>query len=220
MKVRVRLFASLAQAAGFREREIEVPDGATANDVLVQLKRGPLIALTGARVLLAVNREHCEPARILAEGDEVGLFPPVSGGSGAREERLITITSDPLVAARLTDSVRHPSCGAIVTFEGVVRDHGVSGPVASIDYEAYPEMALRVLGEIRDEVEARHPGTRIGLAHRTGRLAVGEPSVIVACAAPHRRDALASCRLVMDRIKESLPVWKAEEAPTGARAWR
>ena len=219
MKVRVRLFASLAQAAGFREREMDVPDGATAGDVLTQLKRGPLIGLVGARVLFAVNREHCEASRPLAEGDEVGMFPPVSGGSGAADDGLV-ITADPLDPVRLAAVVRSPGCGAVLTFEGVVRDHGEDGDVVAIDYEAYPEMARKVLGRIRDEVEQRHPGARLALAHRTGRLLVGEPSVVVACAAPHRREAFAACRLAMDRIKESLPVWKSEEAPEGKRTWR
>lgn len=219
MKVRVRLFASLAQAAGFREREMEVPEGSTAGDLLVQLKRGPLIALTGARVLHAVNRQHCDASQPLADGDEVGLFPPVSGGSGADEERLLIVSADRLDPGRLADSVRHPSCGAVLTFEGVVRDHGQAGEVSAIEYEAYPEMALQVLRELRDEVEARYPGCRIAVAHRTGRLLVGEPSVVVACAAAHRRDAFAACRLAMDRIKESLPVWKAEETPSGLRSW-
>lgn len=219
MKVRVRLFASLAQAAGFRERELDLPEGSTAGDVLLQLKRGPLIALGGIRVLHAVNRQHCEATRVLAEGDEVGLFPPVSGGSGPELERLILITADALDSARLVDSVRHPSCGAVLTFEGVVREEGSPGVIA-IDYEAYPEMALKVLRDIRDEVEARHPGTRLALAHRVGRLLVGEPSVVVACAAPHRRDAFAACRLAMDRIKESLPVWKTEEHSTRRPAAR
>jgi molybdopterin synthase catalytic subunit len=162
-------------------------------------------------VLHAVNQQHCDASRLLAEGDEVGLFPPVSGGSGPELERLIIITMEPLDSARLTESVRHPSCGAVLTFEGVVREEGRSAAVIAIDYEAYPEMALRILREIRDEVEARHPGTRLALAHRMGRLLVGEPSVVVACAAAHRRDAFAACRLAMDRIKESLPVWKTEE---------
>ena len=219
MKIRVRLFASLAQAAGSRQREVELPDGSTAGDVLALLKRGPLMPLVGVRVLYAVNREHCDASRTLAEGDEVALFPPVSGGSGA-DEALLVITADPIDARRLSDLVRAPSCGAVVTFEGVVRDHGEEGPVVAIEYEAHPEMAREVLRQIRDEVEARHPGSRLAMAHRVGRLAVGEPSVVVACAAPHRREAFSACRLAMDRIKESLPAWKAEEAPSGARTWR
>lgn len=219
MRVRVRLFASLAQAAGSREHQMDVPEGSTAGDVLALLKKGPLLSLVGVRVLFAVNRVHCSAAQTLGEGDEVALFPPVSGGSGAREE-LLVITADPLDARRLSESVRASSCGAVVTFEGIVRDHGEAGPVVAIDYEAHPEMAREVLRQIRDEVEARHPGCRLAMAHRVGRLLVGEPSVAVACAAPHRREAFAACRLAMDRIKESLPAWKAEEAPSGARKWR
>lgn len=218
MKVQVRLFASLAERAGFREREVEVPEPATAASVLESLRKGPLLGLPpGTRVLYAVNREHVQASAPVAEGDEVGLFPPVSGGSG-EDERLL-ITAERLDAAALTDAVRGPDCGAVLTFEGTVRDHNEGSSVTAIDYDCYPEMARPVLERIRDEVEARFPGCRLALAHRTGRLELGEASVVVACAAPHRREAFAACRLAMDRIKESLPVWKHEHAEGGESRW-
>ena len=220
MKVRVRLFASLAEKAGFREKEVEVPEPATAGSVLAALRKGPLLGLPpGTRVLYAVNREHVDASAPVAEGDEIGLFPPVSGGSGEDEDPRLVLTEAPLDAAALTDLVRSPSCGAVLTFEGTVRDHHEGSSVASIDYDCYPEMALPVMAAIRDEVEARHPGCRLALAHRTGHLGLGEASVVVACAAPHRREAFAACRLAMDRIKESLPVWKHEHVEGGDSRW-
>jgi len=217
VKVRVRLFASFAELAGFREKELELPDGATAGDALALLRRGPLLLLPErARPLLAVNRQHVQADHALAPGDEVAIFPPVSGGSDAPPAPLLT--DEPLDAAALAASVRHRTCGAVVTFEGVVRDHHDGEDVVAIEYEAYAEMAVGVLAAIADEVRHRHPGARLALAHRTGRLPVGETSVVVACAAPHRREAFAACRLAMDRIKESLPVWKNEET-TGRRRW-
>lgn len=218
MKVRVRLFASLAERAGFREQELEVDEPATVRTVLEALKKGPLLGLPpGTRVLYSVNRGHVDEGAAVSAGDEVGLFPPVSGGSGA-QDRLV-LTAEPLNAAELTDLVRSDSCGAVLTFEGTVRDHNEGASVSAIEYDAYPEMALKVLGDIRDEVEARHPGCRLALAHRTGLLGLGEASVVVACGAPHRREAFAACRLAMDRIKESVPVWKHERTEGGERRW-
>ena len=215
MKVRVRLFASYAEAAGWREREMEVPDGATASDVLRALRRGALIALPGTgRPLFSVNREHAPGDHPVHEGDEVGVFPAVSGGSTG--SGLTSITHGPLDARALADAVRHPSCGAVVVFEGTVRDKTGARGITAIGYEAYDEMALVVLERIRCDVEERFPGARLALAHRTGRLEVGVASVVVASAAPHRRQAFAACRLAMDRIKESLPVWKHEEPAPGS----
>jgi molybdopterin synthase catalytic subunit len=186
--------------------------------VLETLKKSFLLGLPpGTRVLYALNRSHVDEGAEVAAGDEVGLFPPVSGGSGA-DERLV-LSSEPLDATALTNAVRSPSCGAVLTFEGTVRDHNEGSPVSSIDYDAYPEMALEVLSGIREEVEARHPGVRLALAHRTGLLQLGEASVVVACAAPHRREAFAACRLAMDRIKEAVPVWKHERTEDGEQRW-
>lgn len=218
MRVRVRLFASLAERAGFREQELEVEEPATVRSVLETLKKGPLLGLPpGTRVLYSVNRDHVDPEAPVSDGDEVGLFPPVSGGSGA-DDRLV-LTAETLDPVALTDLVRSPSHGAVLTFEGTVRDHNEGASVSAIEYDAYPEMALEVLGRIRDEVEARHPGCRLALAHRTGLLELGEASVIVACGAPHRREAFAACRLAMDRIKESVPVWKHERTGDGGQRW-
>lgn len=218
MTVRVRLFASLAERAGWREQEIELGEGdRTLADVLAALLRGPLLGLPAAgRVLGSRNHEHVPLDAEVRDGDEVGFFPPVSGG--AADPRAF-LTDQPLCAAALADLVRAPSRGAVVTFEGTVRDLHEGEEVIAIDYEAYPEMAEPVLRAIREEVEHRWPGTCLALAHRTGRLAVGTASVAVACGAPHRRQAFAACRMAMDRIKESLPAWKRQEARSGSFRW-
>jgi molybdopterin synthase catalytic subunit len=216
MKVVVRLFAAYAQAAGWRQKECDIKEPATARDVIEWLRRGPLMVLPGTgRPLVAVNREHVALDAPVHAGDEVAVFPPVSGGSA---DPRVAVTEQPLDARALADLVRDRGHGAIVVFEGTVRDHG-EGPVAAITYEAYEEMASAMLLRIRDEVEARHDGVRLALAHRVGRLVVGETSVVVACGAAHRREAFAACRLAMDRIKESLPAWKREEAPSGDVRW-
>jgi molybdopterin synthase catalytic subunit len=220
MKVKVRLFASYAVSAGFRSREIDVPEGTTAGGVFAQLRKTALAGMpSSARPLYAVNREHVAAAHALSEGDEIAIFPPVSGGAPEDVGPPLLVTPDPLDAGRLLDGVRHPGCGALLLFEGTVRNENEGQPVVAIDYEAYPEMATAVLGRIRDEVARRWPGVRLALAHRTGRLPVGATSVAVACAAPHRREAFAACRLAMDRIKEALPVWKQEHGPGGSSRW-
>jgi molybdopterin synthase catalytic subunit len=217
VKVRVRLFASFAEIAGFRERELDVPEGATAGDVLAILRRGPLVVLPErSRPLLAVNRHHVAPDQPVVSGDEIAIFPPVSGGNERRAPTAL-VTAEPLDMASLAAAVRHPACGAVVTFEGVVRDHHEGESVVAVEYEAYAEMAVSVLEALAEEVRERHPRARLALAHRTGLLPVGETSVVVACAAPHRREAFAACRFAMDRIKESLPVWKKEHAAGGDR---
>lgn len=208
MKIRVRLFANYAVAAGWRERGMDVPDGSTARDVLEILRHGPLIALPGVgRPLFSVNLAHVAQETVLSEGDELGIFPPVSGGAGPR---MTLVTGSALDAVSLSALVRSPSHGALVVFEGVVRD---DDGIASLTYEAYAEMAEAVLDKIKSEVERRYPGCRLAMAHRVGRVEVGEPSVIVACGAPHRREAFAACRRAMDRIKESLPAWKLDAPP-------
>lgn len=221
MHVRVRLFASFAEIARWREKDVELPDGATAGDVLALLRKGPLLVLPRtAKPLLSVNRAHVPPDHPVHDGDEVAIFPPVSGGAPPAEPApTLLITEDPLDPGLLTASVRHPACGAIVTFEGDVRDRNEGLDVEAVEYEAYADMAREMLQSIRDEVLARFPTARLAAAHRTGRLEVGEASVVVACAAPHRREAFAACRLAMDRIKEALPVWKREEGVSGDRRW-
>jgi MoaE-MoaD fusion protein len=158
------------------------------------------------------------PETVVSAGDEVGIFPPVSGGAPGSAGPFTRITAQPLDAGPLVALVRSPGHGAVIVFEGSVRS-GPHDPVVAITYEAYEEMAAGTLAEIKAEVEARHPGALLAMAHRVGRLEAGETSVIVACGAPHRREAFAACRRAMDRIKEALPAWKREEAADGTTRW-
>jgi molybdopterin synthase catalytic subunit len=132
---------------------------------------------------------------------------------------MILLTRDPIDAAALTESVRSPHCGAVVTFLGTVRDLTGEQVTVALDYEAYPEMALRKLEEIEAETSRRWPCGSISLVHRLGRLEVGEISVAVAVSCPHRSQAFDACRFAIDRLKELVPIWKRENWSDGRTEW-
>jgi molybdopterin synthase catalytic subunit len=216
MIVQVRLFARLREQAGTAEEELELADGATPAAVYAQLRRRhPLLDPRTEAVRPARNLSFCGWDDPVADGDEVAFIPPVSGGS---EGILIEITADPLEVRRLEVAVAAPGAGAICTFTGTVRDSSAGRPVSHLEYEAYPEMAAAELNRIAEEIVSRWPRARVALAHRTGRLEVGEASVVVSVSCPHRAEAFDACRWGIDRLKESVPIWKREFGEDGA-AW-
>jgi MoaE-MoaD fusion protein len=199
MYVRIRLFAGLRERAGADELELELPDGACVNDALQSVSW----LTDGVPVVMAVNQEYAERTLVLDPGDELALIPPVSGGSvGMAHAR---VTTEPLSADALVAIVRDPRAGAVVTFEGVTRD------VASLQYEAYVEMAEHKLAEIVAAAIDRHGLCAAAAEHRIGTVPLGEPSVIVAASAPHRAEAFAGARELIDEIKAKAPIWKQEE---------
>jgi MoaE-MoaD fusion protein len=145
----------------------------------------------------------------VSPGDEVALVPPVSGGAGP--VRGIRVTDEPLDVAALSTAVRDARAGAVVLFEGVTRE------VERLDYEAYAEMAVERMGRIASEEAERHGLCAVAVEHRTGAVPLGEPSVIVAASAPHRGEAFAGARAVIDRVKAEAPIWKVEVTPDGMR---
>jgi molybdopterin synthase catalytic subunit/molybdopterin converting factor small subunit len=199
MKVTVRLFAILRQRAGRDRLELELPDGARVADALEAVDE----LAGGLSLVMAVNREYAAADQRLEAGDELALIPPVSGGATTAPH--VAIREDTLSLDALADRVRDPRAGAIVTFSGVTRD------VGWLDYEAYAEMALECLRTIAEEEAAAHGLCAVAVEHRIGSVALGEPSVIVAASAPHRPEAFAGARAVIDRVKARAPIWKAEE---------
>jgi molybdopterin synthase catalytic subunit len=197
MLVRVRLFAQLRQRAGRSELELELPEGARVSDALAAV--GDLA--DGVPLVMAVNREYAGPDRLLHPSDELALVPPVSGGSGAWAR----VVDEPLSLDALAARVRDPRAGAVVTFSGTTRD------VDFLDYEAYGEMALVELERIVAAAIERHGLCAAAAEHRTGRVPRQEASVIVAASAPHRAEAFAGARELIDTIKARLPIWKREE---------
>jgi molybdopterin synthase catalytic subunit len=199
MHVRVRLFAQLRERAGAHEVEIELPDGALVSDALERLGE----VTDGIRVVMAVNHEYADPDVSLAPGDELALIPPVSGGSVALTHA--RITTEPLSLDALRERVRDPRAGAVVTFEGVTRE------VEQLEYEAYAEMAQAQIAEIVAAAVERHGLCAAAAEHRVGVVPLSEPSVAIAVSAPHRAEAFAAAREIIDQIKARAPIWKKEE---------
>jgi MoaE-MoaD fusion protein len=204
MDVRIRLFAQLREHAGAEYLDTTLPDGTTVGDALRELARRPPLdgLLDRLPVRMAVNRELAADDARLHPGDELALLPPVSGGEGPRAH--VRVTGEPIDAREVTDLVRRPSAGAVVTFEGTVRD------VEFLDYEAYQEMATEQIAAIVAAAIERHGLAAAAAEHRVGRVALGEPGVVVAASAAHREEAFVGAREIIDRVKAQAAIWKRE----------
>ena len=202
--VTIRLFAGLRERAGWSRREV---DAATVADVWVALDLGD----EPAGLLYAVNKEYAPQDKMLSDGDEVALIPPVSGGA-------FLLSDEPLSLDRVVAEVRSDEAGAIATFSGTTRVHSRGRTVTHLDYEAYEGMAERVMEEIADALRARYELTAIAIHHRIGRVSIGETSVLIAVSAAHRQDALAACKDAIDELKERVPLWK-KEVYEGGEEW-
>jgi MoaE-MoaD fusion protein len=213
--VRARLFARLREQAGTETETLELPAGSTLADVYEALRqRHPALESDRSAVRAALNQEFNDWSAKVADGDEVAFIPPVSGGAHGVGV-LFELTPDPLDARRLEAAVSHKGAGAICTFTGVVRDSSRGRSVTHLDYEAYAEMATAQMRRIGDEIAERWPEARVAMAHRIGRLEIGEASVVVSVSCPHRAEAIAACKWGIDRLKESVPIWKKEHAADG-----
>jgi MoaE-MoaD fusion protein len=205
VRVRVRLFAGLRERAGWSEREVDA--GPTVGEIWPALGLGE----EPKGLLYAVNQEYAERSTELSEGDEVALIPPVSGGG-------FRLVEGPLDLGSVIGEVADEGAGAIATFQGTVRRQSRDREVIALEYEAYGGMAEKVMAEIAKGVKVRYDLCEIAIAHRTGRCEVGEVSVAIAVSAPHRQDALAACRDVIDELKERVPLWK-KELYEGGEEW-
>jgi MoaE-MoaD fusion protein len=207
VRVTVKLFAGLRERAGTGERELELPAGAVAADVWEPLGLGE----QPPGLLYAVNKAYAEPTRKLAEGDEIALIPPVSGGA-------FRLTADPIELDGLLAEVADERAGAVATFLGTTRVHSRGRSVLHLEYEAYAGMAEQVMEEIAAGLLARYDLCRVAMVHRVGRVGIGETSVAIAVSAPHRADALAACRDAIDTLKLEVPLWK-KEVYEGGEEW-
>ena len=215
MKVRVRLWGGLSEAGGFREDVLDLSDGATAADVINTLEgAAPRLARFRSVTRVAVNAEIVDASTPLADGDEVSLLPPVAGG---QDDDLIEIRPGALDPSEAIRAVTTPGSGGIGVFVGVVRDTNEGNAVAELDYTAFEEMALKEMRTAAAEARERWALHRIAVLHSTGKLVVGDASVIVAISATHRAEALEACRYVIDAVKDRAPIWKQEFGPDGTR---
>ena len=213
--VRARLFARLRELAGTDAESVELRAGSTVAEVYDALRKlHPSLDANRESVRAAVNAEFADWDVVVANGDEVAFIPPVSGGTHAVGV-LFELTTDPLDARRIEAAVSHVGAGAICTFTGIVRNSSRGRSVTHLEYEAYGEMAKAEMRKISDEIAARWPEARVAMAHRTGTLEIGEASVVVSVSSPHRAEAIDACRWGIDRLKQSVPIWKKEHAADG-----
>ncbi len=210
--VEVRYFAGVREALGLGGETVEIARGTTVGTFLDGLAdRHPRLRPLRRHVRAAVNQEFAGDERVLADGDEVAVLPPLAGGAGG----LLLLSQEPLSVDRAIASVRGPGIGGVVAFLGLVRDSNDGHAVETLEYEAYVEMAEKELRTVAASVERDFPGSRVSAAHRTGLLRVGDVAVVVVAGAPHRDEAFAAARALIDRIKERVPIWKREVGPDG-----
>jgi molybdopterin synthase catalytic subunit/molybdopterin converting factor small subunit len=223
MRVHILTFGILKDWLGSAASSIELEDGATVADLLERLAHqhagSPAAHLRG--IAVSVNAEYAVAARVLREGDEVGLLPPVSGGAsraaGDPEPPVITfLTRDVIEADKLVAAAKQGEDGAVVVFDGIVRNHTRNRQTIHLDYEAYEEMATNQIDELARAAITRFGVRHVALVHRLGRLQVGETSVLIVVASAHRAQAFDACRWLIDTLKKTVPIWKKETFVDGA----
>ena len=219
MKIHLLAFASAADALGCSEIDLELPESSRVADLKARLDREhPAIGPLWGRLAVAVDGRVVTLEEPLHDGAEVALLPPVSGGSEAPPRA--ALVDGPNDAGPLVVAVSGPDRGAVVVFYGTVRDRHAGRQVTLLTYSAYRSMAEAGLERIVSDLEAGHPGLRATIVHRLGEVPVGEPSVVIAVAAPHRAAAYEASRLALERLKAEVPIWKRERYADGEEAWR
>ena len=213
MRIRVLFFGVLREVTGLREDSIEVPDGGRAASVFEHFSACfPRLGEMSQSIVLAVNQRFCAPSVPLSDGDEVAFLPPVSGGMGGFTHELedngnvFALTRDRIDAAALARRILQGEDGAIVHFEGVTRNNTKGRATRYLEYECYAPMAIKMMAEIGGEIARGMRISRIAMVHRLGRVEIGETSVAVIAAAPHRKPAFEG----INRLKRLVPVWKKE----------
>ena len=214
MRVGVRLFARYREAAGRERLEVDLPEGGTVEAAWsAVVERHPQLSPYRPFTLFAVGNEYVEPEHRLKASDELCLFPPVSGGSGADVYRVV---GEPLSPDAIAADVDDPGAGGLVIFSGVVRNETGGRSVKFLEYEAHAPMAEAKMREIGEAVRARWTEVkRVAILHRIGRLEIGESSVLIAVSAAHRQEAFEACKYAIDTLKRTVPVWKKEHFEDG-----
>jgi MoaE-MoaD fusion protein len=214
MRVTVLFFGVLKEMFACESQTLDLASGSTVDGVLEHYRQLlPQQAKLWPALAIAVNRSYAPPGCALHDGDEVALLPPVSGGSGSPVVALVT---EPIDAAALVAAIKQGEDGAVVVFDGIVRNNTRGRRTLFLIYEAYQEMALLQMQTLAAEAIATHGVRQVALVHRLGRLYVGETSVLIAVASAHRAQAFEACRWLIDTLKKTVPIWKKEHFEDGA----
>ena len=224
MQIRILPFGVLKETLGAEPFAVDLPGGATVADLLVRLGvQAPIVETLG--IAVSVNAEYAERASVLKEDDEVGLLPPVSGGTAravdpsdksVRLPMSIRLTRQTIDAESLVADAKQGEDGAVVVFDGIVRNNSRGRRTLYLDYEAYEEMAIKQMNDLASEAITRFGVRHVSIVHRLGRLEVGETSVLIVVASPHRAQAYEASRWIIDTLKKTVPIWKKETFVDGA----
>lgn len=221
MRVHVLLFGALRDLLAQESETLDLPETSTVEQMLSRIMEScPPAQKYAGSLAIAVNQEYAVLSQVLRDGDEVALLPPVSGGStvssSSNKKDLIRIQQEPIDAEPLLSELKDGADGAVVIFDGVVRNHTRGRRTLHLDYEAYESMALDQMHALALEAKQRFGVREVVLIHRLGRLQVGETSVWIAVASAHRAQAFDACRWIIDTLKKTVPIWKKEYFEDGA----
>ena len=218
MRIKVLFFGLVRDVVGLREDSLDLPNGGRLGEVFEHYAaRFPRLQEMSGSIVLALNQQFSTPSAPLAEGDEVALLPPVSGGSGPYTHQIadpaghfFALTRQTIDGSALSRGLLQGVDGAMVTFDGVTRNNTKGRATRYLDYECYEPMAVKTMAEIGREIAAAHAISRIAMVHRLGRVDIGESSVVVIATSPHRRAAFDAALEGINRLKRTVPVWKKE----------
>lgn len=216
MRVRVLPFGVLKDWLGATATTMELPEGASVGDLLDHVGKLKNAAPALRGIAVSVNAEYATANHLLRDGDEVGLLPPVSGGADVPSSSTVFLTREVIAAEKLVTEAKAGADGAVVIFDGIVRNHTRGRRTLYLDYEAYEEMAIKQMNELAGQALAKFPVRHVTLVHRLGHLEIGETSVLIIVASPHRSAAFDACRWVIDTLKQTVPIWKKETFADGA----
>jgi molybdopterin converting factor subunit 1 len=215
MNIRVLFFGAARDAVGANQMDLALEAPATVSSAFQSLKeRFEMLERFGRSLLFAVNQEYATPDTQLKENDELAVFPPVSGGS----HDFFELTTEPIDVGEVARRVVLPECGATVTLDGYAREWTKGKRTLYLVYEAYDTMALTEMQRLGAEAHTQFDIAHIGIVHRTGRIDIGETSVVIAVSAPHRRAAFQACEWAIKELKRTVPIWK-KEIYEGGEAW-
>jgi MoaE-MoaD fusion protein len=217
MQIRVLFFGILKELVGRSSETLELPEGSRLEAVLSHYAgQTPRLKPLLSSLAISVNREYAASDQPLRGGDEVGLLPPVSGGSEGAAATLVRIVREPISTETELHRLKLPQDGAAVVFEGVVRDNTRGRRTLYLDYEAYESMAVKQMEALAEQARSNFDVRAVILVHRLGRLEIGETSVLIVVASAHRGPAFEACRWIIDTLKKTVPIWKKEYFEDGA----